>query len=349
MNSKALHVMEPDELATSREEGPAPRPFDPTLLLEEGLAAAALAMEDYRAVVRHCSHIVQVCPNHFEAWFNLGVARQQTGEIEEAIFSYHQAARLSPGDARPWINLGIARHAVDDTEGAREAYRSALDLDPAQPQALWNLAVILENSGARAEAMALYARTAAARPDWPEAWFRLGALRMEGGDRAGALAAFRECLELKPDFQQAALNAAICMKDTGDPEGARALLEEVLEQDPDSTDALRAAAAVCVECGDWKFGLAVRRKLAERRQSLPELTFNLALAADEQGHDDDAVRLYCEALRENPRFASALLNLGHVLARQGKAPEANECWRRAIALDGSLARGYFGSGQGDPS
>jgi tetratricopeptide (TPR) repeat protein len=339
---KSLRVVSPDDLDPSGgDAAPVSRRLDPGILLEEGLAAAALAMEDYPAVARHCEQICNVCPDHFEAWFNLGYARQQSGEVEEAVAAYQRAAQLSPGDPRPWANLGMARQAVEDLEGAREAYQRALALDLDQQASLWNLGLILERSGSPGEASRLYARLADLRPGLGEAWFRAGYSRSLAGDPEGAVEAYRACLEARPDLSAAALNLAVCLAGLDRAGEARQVLDDLLLAEPDNADALRAVAAVAVDLGDWELCEAVRARLVELGEATPETTFGLGLAFDRTDQQEEAVRYYCEALRENPRFSAALLNLGHLLHRQGKQAEAHECWKRALAMDASLAREYF--------
>jgi len=43
---------------------------------------------------------------------------------------------------------------------------------------------------------------------------------------------------------------------------------------------------------------------------------------------DDAVLSYWQAVNEDPRFAEALLNLGHALLAQGHEEEARSRWCR---------------------
>jgi Flp pilus assembly protein TadD len=126
----------------------APSGFNPLAAVEEGLAASAMAVGDHRAAIRHCSQLVQLQPEHYEAWLNLGVARLHVGESEDAVFCFHQASRLRPGEALPWVNLGIVRQRLGEADAAAEAYRTALELDPRQRVALWNLALLLDASGA---------------------------------------------------------------------------------------------------------------------------------------------------------------------------------------------------------
>ena len=49
----------------------------------------------------------------------------------------------------------------------------------------------------------------------------------------------------------------------------------------------------------------------------------------------------CRIKGVGPKFAEALLNLGHVLMALGQEDEARSCWRRAIREKPELAQAYF--------
>lgn len=312
-----------------------------SLALEEGLAATSLAFEDYRAVIRHCSRIVQISPDHFAAWFNLGYARQKVGELQESVFAYHQASRLRPDDARPLVNLGMVKQATEEWEGAREAYLCALSIDPDHPVALWNLGLICEQNGPKEEAEALFTRLVAIQPDQEEAWFRIGMICLAREDWEGSLAAFETCLRRRQPWKEASLNRGYALRELDRPAEARQCYEQVLTSEPRCVEALSGLAAVAVDQGDWETAVAARKKLVELKSAVPELTYNIGVMLDRQNRLDEAVRLYCEALKERPRFPEVLLNLGHALERLGRQAEAVECWRRALDLNPAYAIDYF--------
>jgi tetratricopeptide (TPR) repeat protein len=294
---------------------PDPSSFNPLAAVEEGLAASAMAVGDYRAAIHHCSNLVQVNPEHYQAWLNLGVARMHVGETEDAVFCFHQASRL--------------------------AYRTAIRVDGRQPVALWNLALLLESGDAREEAEPLLERLVEIDPASDAAWLRLGAARFHRGEWEASAAAFRKCLEIRPASAEATLNLGTVCYALGQWEEAYSRFEQALRASPHSAPALRGLAAVCVETGDSERALPIRKKLVELRQPMPELTYNLACVLDRQERQEEAIRMYCEVLKENPRSAEALLNLGHILDRRNRRPEATECWKRAMALDAALLREYF--------
>lgn len=312
-----------------------------TLALEEGLAASALAMEDYAAGVRHCSRLVQLDPAHFEGWYNLGLCRQQMGDWEEAVLAYHQAGRLRPDQAAPRVNLGVARQALEDPDGAAEAYHAALEIEPQQTQALWNLSLIEADRGNQEAAEGLLQRLVEANPHSEPGRFRLACLLFETGRWEESAAEFAACLRLRRPWPAAAVNRALALTRCGDHDTARQILESVVREQPEDATAWKGLAALAVAAGDLANGMEIRKRLVGLKESAAVLSFNLGVVAEGNGLTAEALRLYGEALKERPRFAEALVNLGHLFRDQGREQDATECWRRAAAIDERYAVGYF--------
>jgi tetratricopeptide (TPR) repeat protein len=63
-----------------------------------------------------------------EAWFALGVIEQDRGNFAEAAALYDRALTAQPELAEAAVNLGICRQNTGDLPGAKEAYRTALRL-----------------------------------------------------------------------------------------------------------------------------------------------------------------------------------------------------------------------------
>lgn len=322
-----------------------------TLALQEGLAATALAMEDFAAAARHCEQLVQVRPDHFEAWFNLGYSRHRQGQHDAAAAAYQQAFRVRSNDPRPLVNLGMVRQALGDTDGARQAYEGAVALDPDQPQALWNLGLLAEQDEKWDTAERLYAKLASLEsPDQPSSqlenskpWLRLALARLRQGNHGGALEALDVCHSQSPGSIDAWSCRGLALLELERWDEAKICFARVLELNPTRPDALRGLAALAIRDADCSTAIQLRRRLGEQRHSLPELTYNIARMLHEAGSLDEALRYYSEALKERPRFAEALLNLGHVLHNLGRGEEATECWKRALGLNSNFAAAYFES------
>jgi tetratricopeptide (TPR) repeat protein len=126
-----------------------------------------------------------------------------------------------------------------------------------------------------------------------------------------------------------------------DCENAAKGFEAALATDPESMDALRGLAALAIERHDFDQALDFQARLIDRGERSPELFYNTGLLLQKSGQLDDAVKLYREALAEQPEFPEALLNLGHALKTHGNAEEARTCWKQALTQKPELAQGYF--------
>ena len=78
------------------------RPNSQTAL--EGLATCAFADEDFEAAARYCEKLVEATPDHFERWFNLGVAFQLGASPSTSVHCPQSSGCLTP---TRWICLPV--------------------------------------------------------------------------------------------------------------------------------------------------------------------------------------------------------------------------------------------------
>ena len=159
--------------------------------------------------------------------------------------------RIRPDAKQAQVNLGIVKQESGDLTGAREAYERALKIAPDQGDVIYNLASVIEQQGQKEEAERMYVKLLSRNPDWEDAWFRLGYLRLARNDYRGGAEAFHACVKKRAAWPEAQLNLGLCNWNLGDRDGAAKAFEAVLASDPKSIDALRGLAALAVERGIW--------------------------------------------------------------------------------------------------
>jgi tetratricopeptide (TPR) repeat protein len=116
----------------------------------------------------------------------------------------------------------------------------------------------------------------------------------------------------------------------------------MLEGDPKSIDALRGLAALAIQSSDFDSALEFHVRLIDLGERSPEVLYNAGLMYEKAGQLDKAVRLYRDALVQQPDMPEALLNMGRILETTGKGEEARACWAKALEAEPALAQGYFG-------
>lgn len=91
-------------------------------------------------------------PQFPEALNNLGVSLKDQGKFEEAIECHNKALKIRPNDIEALNNLGAAYYAMRNLDEAIQCHRAALDIDPANIDTITSLAGALEKRSTVSEA-----------------------------------------------------------------------------------------------------------------------------------------------------------------------------------------------------
>ena len=115
-----------------------------------------LAMEKFDLAIAKFNDIIQRNENNAEAWYSLGNALRDRGQLRAAITAFEKAAALKPAsdDAnyQPHYNLGNVHTRLGEYSKAIEAFRAAIRANPGYTNAYTNLATALGEQGDFAEA-----------------------------------------------------------------------------------------------------------------------------------------------------------------------------------------------------
>ena len=157
---------------------PAAKPVDPAFTQAKAMLEKAVAQK----------------PDHFEALFNLGVARETLGRWAEAAQAYKKAAQLKPQDADVRLNLAAALRKSGQVDEALKAARTAAQLAPDDAQAHLNLGLLLSEAKRLDEAVAELTAATRLAPEAYKAWWRLGVVQYRNGQYKEAAATLEKSL-----------------------------------------------------------------------------------------------------------------------------------------------------------
>jgi cytochrome c-type biogenesis protein CcmH/NrfG len=146
-----------------------------------------------------------------ETHYNLGVALQARGRLDDAIDCYQKAVSLKPDSVAAHYNLGTAFDAQGKLDEAVASYRKVLELRPDFTGTLTNLGNALQAQGKSDEAADCYRKTLALDPTNAAAYNNLGNVLSEGGLNGAALASYRRALELE-ETPELKANFALCIR-----------------------------------------------------------------------------------------------------------------------------------------
>ncbi len=185
-----------------------------------------------------------LAPNDADAWYNLAVALEESGNAREGEVALGEAAKRDPG--RPEIHniRGTALAEAGDLPGAEKEFRATIAADPRNARASNNLGNVLRAMNRDAEAAEAYRKAIELAPRYADPLNGMGALLVAGGRAREAIPYFDAALQIAPDFYEAQLNRAIALQIAGDTGAAAAELQRLLARLPPSREfaAQRSAA-----------------------------------------------------------------------------------------------------------
>lgn len=321
--------------------------------------------------------ILQVAPDHADAWHLLGVVAYQEGDFERAIEAIGKAIQTRPAVPAFHRNLALALQARGRYAEAASHFQEALHTEPANADTHNSLGNVLQELGRPEEAEAHFREAIRLQPTFAEAFNNLGNVLHDQGRLAEALAAYREALRLRPSYVTALNNLGLTLHTLGKMADAVEQYQHALRLEPDNpsslnglglalrgqalfTDAIAqfqrvlqlptSAAAyaeaynhlgiVYRELGHSTEALQHFQQALRLKPDYAEACNNLGAVHQEQGNLTDAVAQFQEAIRLKPRFAEAHNNLGAALHLQGFLPEALACCQQAVDLQPGKAPLY---------
>ena len=224
------------------------------------------------------------------------------------------AAPVSRSPALPPAAARLFQAQRELAAGRAEATRSLVQEALADPvlraDALATLAVAELMASRLDEALRHAEQAVELRPDEPQFQFTLGRVLKASGHLEGAEAAYRRALALRPDFAEAMVSLGIVLRSSGRLEEALALYDRAIAVAP-----------------------ALASAHANRANVLSLLAWRELEAGVDEAPSEEVLRDAAEAATLEPRNALVHRNLGTLLMRARRRPEAAQALNQALTLD----------------
>jgi tetratricopeptide (TPR) repeat protein len=180
--------------------------FPYSILLHNICGAVYAAFNQYDAAIDSYKQALKIKPDYAEAYFNMGVALQEKGELNAALDSYKQALKIKPDYAKAYNNMGNALQEKVELDAAIDSYKQALKIKPDYAEALSNLGGALQEKGEQDAAIDSYKQALKIKPDYAKAYNNMGNALKDKGELDAAIDSYKQALKLKPDYAEAHIN-----------------------------------------------------------------------------------------------------------------------------------------------
>jgi tetratricopeptide (TPR) repeat protein len=257
-------------------------------------------------------------------------ALHERADYEGSKAKLELALAQDPKLAAAHTLLGRGALAQGDATGAKREFEKALALDPTEGEATLGLGNALVELGdlPAAEKALLDARRLS--PSSARVHFYLGDLYSRAGQDEQAKPFYQEAARLDPAYVWPKLGLARLSRKSA-PEEAQRLAEEAAQTAPNLDEPQHLLGLLAADQKDYpkaeeRFRKAVSLNPSARNQ------MNLGTVLAWQGKLDEAVKAFQDAATSNGSYALAYNNLGHSLKQAGKNPEAITALEKAVSL-----------------
>ena len=272
--------------------------------------------------------------------FTLGLLLADEEQFKAAEVELEKADSLQPGTFEILYNLGqICLRSANYPKAQLELHR-ALGLKPDSPDAMYQLARVYQEESRPVDALDLLARAHKIAPDNTDIIFLLARISMTQNFYEDAIPLLQDGIKIAP--QRVDLHAAL---------GESYFMSGKADQ---AIDEFKTLIELDASARSYTFmGLSYRHlgRFDEARKYFEEglkrdpknaaCLFNLGFIEERQGNTATADQRFQQALRSNPNFAEALLELSNLRTKDKKYADAADLLRRYVKVSRDPAPGYY--------
>jgi Flp pilus assembly protein TadD len=271
-----------------------------------------------------------------------------------------KAIEKDPNNYQAWFDLGFVLNRLDRTDESIAAYRKSVDAKPDVFESNLNLGLMLVRASNPEAEQFLRAATTLKPTDHSQgeqaeegqarAWLALAHL-LENKKPDDAFQAYRKASELTPKDPEPHLSAGLLherRKEFSDAEGeykqvmALDVHSDVHSSDPSSTEAAIGLTNIYMKSGRLGDAEPLLRRLATDRPNDAGIHLQLGRVLAAQGKKDDAIAEFQAALKLAPADHDAQREIADFYASAGKNNLAESAYRALVAAqpkDPELHRG----------
>ena len=193
-----------------------------------------LQQQNFKAATRAFQRTLEMNPEHFLAFHNLGLSLRSEGRIAESISAFESILSRGKGDADTMFHLAISLQMGGDLARARLWYEKLLAdgllTDQNVLQAVQvNLGAIFQESGDFHSAIHYYRQVLTVNPNDSRALNNIGSSLWQLGDGESAVDAYRKAITLEPSSSEPHVNLGTAYYEYGDMASARKEYTTALE------------------------------------------------------------------------------------------------------------------------
>ncbi|MCP4660160.1 MAG: tetratricopeptide repeat protein [bacterium] len=309
-----------------------------------------MRLRDYAAARSLFEEALGKTPDHPQALYNLALVNLYLNRQDEALAGFQKILALH--SSRPdeitvamralsLTNLGFLYNLRESYQEAEDVLSRAVELDPRNQSAWSNLGVTRRRLGKKAPAAEAFRKAYELAPNDPAVLNNLALAYIDDKDWLSAVGLLSPATKRYSDNSSLWLNLGLAQLGMDNPAGAIESFEAAIRHDPDNSKGWASAAATHLaryyySIQDYQRALQEADRTLAWRPDLTDGWIYRGLARKALGDLEGARRSFEEARRLDPTRAETHNNLGSVYFELRMLDQAEEAFRRALAIQPSF-------------
>ncbi|MEZ5285672.1 MAG: tetratricopeptide repeat protein [Vicinamibacterales bacterium] len=300
--------------------------------------------------------VIEQAPSFAPARWRQGLWRLDLGRTDDALQSFRAAAQAAPADPAGPIGIALVHLTRrEDADAAAELER-LLQTVPGERYALQLLGTAYRRLGREDDARFALSVGKSGEPVWADAWsdevdqYRRGfAALLKQATQLGLERRFEEAIALlerlraeRPEDRDLQVYLGGMYASAGRVADAEAVLQPVLQTDPRHFDATMHLATGYLFAGALDRAATYAARALDLRPSSADAAKLRGVIAWQQGRNAEALRVFDDAARSDPRDPMPHLYMGMIYGQQGRYPDARGMFERALAVNPLLGDALIG-------
>ncbi len=269
----------------------------------------------------------------FKSLVEAGLHAADQRDFEHAYELFDEAAQLAPEDARTRYNLALALQNLGDLENSVATYRRAIMIDPSLIEAYINLGYLYGKLGLDEEALDIFQRAIELDAENDELFVALGDAYRELGFLEDAIQAYAQALTINAENARARESLSDVQERVRFQTEHIARLEAQLRNGPGTPDHYAEAIGAYLEAQRYGEALEVARGATQLFGDDPAMFETLALVHEAMGESEHAVEAWRKVVEIDPTDIDAWERLGNNYLELGLVDPAVEAYRKCVELD----------------
>ena len=306
------------------------RPDDSEIRYNLGLVLARLRKRD--PAIEQLKRAETLDPGKPEIRFELARLWREKGDDQQAQQEEQEFRLLRQQSeqrdrAQALANQGNELLKKGDAHGAVENYHEALKLTPGDATIHFDLSLALSKLGNRQAEQSELERTIGLKPEFAAAHNRLGLVYMAEGNGARAEGEFQSAIRISPELAEALNNLGVLYDRQGRDTEAIGMLRQAAEEfrlepqgGPGFANAAHNLARLLI--AQKRYAAAISYLQDALKSNPPaelsaQLQVALGVAYAESGDSDRAIATLRQAIKSHPDLTEAHFNLAALYAKEG--------------------------------